>query len=59
MAKYGATLSSMGENSLVISKTGMDKDLSELYAQLEGPYLLGFCKSVLIVEESLAPFEKF
>ncbi|GAA3990452.1 hypothetical protein [Mucilaginibacter dorajii] len=57
MAKYGATLSSMGENSLVISKTGSDEDLAELYALLEGPHLLGFCKSGLIVEESLVPFE--
>ncbi|TSJ44417.1 hypothetical protein FO440_09630 [Mucilaginibacter corticis] len=57
MAKYGATLSSMGENSLVISKTGSDKDLAELFALLEGPHLLGFCKSGLIVEESLVPYE--
>jgi acetolactate synthase-1/3 small subunit len=57
MAKYGAALSSMDEHSLVISKTGMDKDLSELYSLLEGPHLLGFCKSGLIVEESLVPFE--
>jgi acetolactate synthase-1/3 small subunit len=57
MAKYGAALSSMGDNSLVICKTGMDKDLSELYSLLEGPHLLGFCKSGLIVEESLVTFE--
>jgi len=57
MAKYGASLSSMGENSLVISKTGSDKDLAELGALVEGPHLLGFCKSGLIVEESLVPFD--
>ena len=57
MAKYGAVLSSMGEKSLVISKTGSDKDLAELYSLLEGPHLLGFCKSGLIVEESLVPFD--
>jgi acetolactate synthase small subunit len=57
MAKYGAALSSMGEKSLVISKTGSDKDLAELYNLLEGPHLIGFCKSGLIVEESLVPFE--
>jgi acetolactate synthase-1/3 small subunit len=57
MTKYGATLSNMGESSLVISKTGMDKDLSELYSLLEGPQLLGFCKSGLIVDESLVPFD--
>ncbi len=58
MAKYGAALSSMGETSLVICKTGSDKDLAELYGLLEGPHLLGFCKSGLIVEESLVPFEE-
>jgi len=57
MSKYGAALSSMGDRSLVISKTGSDSDLTALYAALEGPYLLGFCKSGLIVEESLMPFE--
>jgi acetolactate synthase-1/3 small subunit len=58
MVKYGAALSSMGEKSLVICKTGSDKDLAELYSLLEGPYLIGFCKSGLIVEESLVPFEQ-
>ena len=58
MAKYGAALSSMGEKRLVISKTGSDKDLAELYSLLEGPHLLGFCKSGLIIEESLVPFEQ-
>jgi len=58
MAKYGAVLSSMGDKSLVICKTGSDKDLAELYSLLEGPHLLGFCKSGLIMEESLVPFEQ-
>jgi len=56
--KYGATLSSIDKNSLVISKTGQDKDLAELYSLLDGPSLLGFCKSALIVESSLMPFEQ-
>lgn len=56
--KYGATLSSIDKDSLVISKTGHDKDLAELYSLLEGPSLLGFCKSALIVESSLVPFEQ-
>jgi acetolactate synthase small subunit len=58
MARYGANLSSMGEKSLIISKTGSDRDLAELYGLLEGPHLIGFCKSGLIVEESLVPFEE-
>lgn len=55
--KYGAHLSSMGTDTFVISKTGIDKDLEELYARLEGPHLLGFCKSGLIMEDSLVPFD--
>jgi len=58
IGKYGAHLSSLGEGTFVISKTGSDDDLAELYRRLEGPYLLGFCKSGLIVEESLVPFEE-
>ena len=58
IGKYGAHLSSMGEKTFVISKTGSDDDLEELYRKLEGPHLLGFCKSGLIVEESLVPFEE-
>lgn len=57
MAKYGATLSRVLEDSFVISKTGNDQDLAALYGRLEGEHLLGFCKSGLIVEESLLPFE--
>lgn len=56
IGKYGAHLSSMGEGTFVISKTGNDHDLEELYGQFEGSHLMGFCKSGLIVEESLVPF---
>jgi acetolactate synthase-1/3 small subunit len=58
MTKYGAGLSSVGVESLVICKTGSDKDLAEFYSLLEGPYLMGFCKSGLIVDESLMLFEE-
>jgi acetolactate synthase-1/3 small subunit len=54
---YGAQVSSMGKDSFVISKTGSDQDLRQLYALLESPHLMGFCKSGLIMEESLVPFE--
>ena len=54
---YGAQLSSIGTDTFVISKTGSDHDLQQLYNHLEGPQLLGFCKSGLIMEESLVPFE--
>jgi acetolactate synthase small subunit len=58
IGKYGAFFSSLGKKTFVVSKTGTDRDLDELYGKLEGPYLLGFCKSGLIVEESLVPFEE-
>jgi acetolactate synthase-1/3 small subunit len=58
MGKYGAQLSSMEEKTFVVSKTGSDHDLAELYGKLEGPHLLGFCKSGLIMEASLVPFEE-
>lgn len=58
LQKYGASLSSLSADTLVISKTGSDRDLHELYEQLEGPHLLGFCKSALIVEDCLVSFEK-
>jgi acetolactate synthase-1/3 small subunit len=54
---YGAQLSSMGTDTFVINKTGSDEDLASLYVKLEGPNLLGFCKSGLIMEESLVPFD--
>lgn len=53
LGKYGAQLSSMGESTFVIAKTGSDDDLAELYGRLEGPHLLGFCKSGLVMEDSL------
>ena len=59
ITKFGAVLSSVATDSLVINKTGTDDDLAKFYALLEGPHLLGFCKSGLIVEESLAAFERF
>lgn len=58
LQKYGASLSSLSADTLVISKTGSDRDLQELYEQLEGPHLLGFCKSALIVEDCLVSFEE-
>lgn len=54
LQKYGAVISSLGKNDVVIRKIGSDRDLLELYGKLDGPHLLGFCKSGLIAEESLA-----
>lgn len=55
--QYGATISSITGDTLVITKAGSDDLLSKLYAALEGPYLQAFCKSPLIVEENLVPFD--
>ena len=57
--KYGAVVSSISEEALVIRKFGSDRNLQELYSQLDGPHLLGFCKSGLIAEESLLSMEHF
>jgi len=55
--QYGATISSISGDAVVVTKAGSDELLGRLYAALDGPYLLAFCKSPLIVEESLVPFE--
>ena len=57
--KYGAVVSSMSDDAVVLRKFGSDRNLQELYGQLDGPHLLGFCKSGLIAEESLLSVEQF
>ncbi|MEO6979492.1 MAG: hypothetical protein ABI113_13975 [Mucilaginibacter sp.] len=57
--KYGAVVSSMSDDALVLRKFGSDRNLQEFYGQLDGPHLLGFCKSGLIAEESLLSVEEF
>ncbi|MDO3644859.1 ACT domain-containing protein [Mucilaginibacter sp. L3T2-6] len=54
LQKYGAVISRLSKDEVVIRKTGSDRDLFELYGKLDGPHLLGFCKSGLIAEESLS-----
>lgn len=57
LQKYGAVISSLCDDTLVIRYSGSDDALQELYSRLEGPNLLAFCKSGLIAEESLFPIE--
>jgi acetolactate synthase small subunit len=52
--RYGASFSAIGNDSIVVRKTGTDNDLYELYEQLDGPHLLGFCKSCLVAEEYIS-----
>jgi acetolactate synthase small subunit len=59
LQKYGAVVSKIFEDSLVIQKTGTDNDLNELYNLLDGEYLLSFCKSGLIAEKSLVQLDKY
>ncbi|MCR8561550.1 hypothetical protein KXD93_28100 [Mucilaginibacter sp. BJC16-A38] len=59
LQKYGATVSKIFDDSVVIQKTGTDSDLNELYNRLDGEYLLSFCKSGLIVEKSLMQLDKY
>lgn len=59
LQKYGAIVSKVFEDSLVIQKTGTDSDLNELYNRLDGEYLLSFCKSGLIVEKSLVQLDQY
>lgn len=54
LQKYGATLSGMAKESFLIQKTGSEKDLADLYEELEGPHLLAFCKSSLMSPECLS-----
>lgn len=56
--QYGATISSISNETVMVTKVGSDDLLDKIYAALEGPYLLAFCKSPLIVEENLLPFEQ-
>jgi len=59
LQKYGAVITERLDNSFVIQKSGYDKDIDELYNLLDGQHLLGFCKSGLMVSESLISFDEF
>lgn len=58
MQKYGAVISSLDEDNLVLTKTGSDSELLELYTRLEGPQLTAFCKSALILDSALIAVEE-
>ncbi len=51
--KYGASITALSENAVLLEKTGTDADILELYNQLDSTYLLGFCKTNLIMEKSM------
>lgn len=55
--RHGAVLSFMGEGYMIVQKIGNDDDLDKLYALLEGPHLTGFCRTALVVEQSIKPVD--
>lgn len=59
LQKYGAVITERLNDSFVIQKSGCDKDIDALYNLLDGQHLLAFCKSGLIVSESLMSFDEF
>ena len=59
LQKYGAVVSKIFDDSLVIQKTGTDRDLNELYNRLDGQHLLSFCKSGLIAEKCMMQLDNY
>jgi acetolactate synthase small subunit len=45
LQKYGAAIVNLYPDAVLISKSGCDADIRNLYNQLEGPHLLGFSQS--------------
>lgn len=45
--QFGAEVSLITDEYLIITKTGTDDELLKLYNQMEGLQLHGFCKSTL------------
>lgn len=56
--KYGASISGVFEDSLLLEKTGTDTDIQELYNKLDGSHLLSFCKTTLVLEKSMSNMEE-
>jgi acetolactate synthase-1/3 small subunit len=59
LQKHGATITKIFDESLMIQKIGTDDSLTDLYNQLDGKHLLGFCKSALIAEQSMLQLDQF
>jgi acetolactate synthase-1/3 small subunit len=58
LQKNGATITKIFDESLMIQKIGNDDSLTDLYNQLDGKHLLGFCKSCLITEQSILQLDQ-
>jgi len=53
LQKYGLVITEMLDDEFVVQKTGTEPDLDELYRQLDGACLVSYCKSALVVPQSL------
>jgi acetolactate synthase-1/3 small subunit len=53
LQKYGAAIVKLYPDAVLVSKSGCDADIRNLYNQFEGPHLLGFCQTGLITDSKL------
>ena len=53
ISRHHAQIINLNADSVVISKSGSDTAIRNLYNDLEGPYLLGFSQSGLIADSML------
>lgn len=58
LAQNQAVVTALLEDSLVIRKTGTAAGLKQLYDQLDGTYLISYCESGLIAEQSLLQLDE-
>lgn len=51
--KYGAQLVKVSKDAFIISKTGSEETIKELYNKLDGKHLIGFAQSGVIADTPL------
>lgn len=53
LQKYGVSIINIYPEAVLVSKSGCDADIINLYNQLEGPHLMGFIQTGLIADTRL------
>jgi acetolactate synthase small subunit len=53
LQKYGGAIVKLYPDAVLVSKCGCDADIRNLYNQLEGPHLLGYSQTGLIIDSKL------
>jgi acetolactate synthase small subunit len=53
LQKHGAVIANLYPDAILVSKFGSDMAIRTLYNELEGPHLLGFSQTGLIVDSAL------